>query len=45
MTLTYLAIVLILRDLVTDTGSNQIGHPASAATENSDFYVTKKKHL
>jgi hypothetical protein len=33
-----LAIELILRDLVTDTGSNQTGHPMSAATANKDIY-------
>jgi hypothetical protein len=37
MALTYLAIELILRDLVTDTGSNQTGHPVSTATENKDI--------
>jgi len=44
MALTYLAMELILLDLVTDTGSNQTGHPMSAATK-TDIRTTKRNRI
>jgi hypothetical protein len=42
MALTYLATELILLDLATDTGSNQTGHPMSAATKTKIFVQPKE---
>lgn len=43
MALTYLTIELILRDLVTETGSNQTGQPVSAATAECRYLCKQRK--